>query len=229
MSLWRHPEKLAQAASLAWRLRGIRYRHGTHVAAALGRERLRAVRLQGPDRNIKIECEWLGVGYGLLPNLELARLLGCRIEADAVAVDAYLRTSLEHVFAAGEVTGVGGVDKAWHEGRLAAQSALGLAASVHDDRHRRYQRLLARHFHLAPAITRLAEPNTLVCRCEDVPFGALTGMADLREAKLQTRCGMGPCQGRICGAACQTLFGWQSGTPRPPLQPTRLSTLAELE
>ena len=48
----------------------------------------------------------------------------------------------------------------------------------------------------------------------------------IREAKLHTRCGMGPCQGRICGAAGEFLLGWTTPTPRPPLFPVEVATLA---
>jgi hypothetical protein len=52
-------------------------------------------------------------------------------------------------------------------------------------------------------------------------------MAGWREAKLHTRCGMGPCQGRICGPATEYLFGWNAGHARPPVFPARVSTLTE--
>ena len=60
---------------------------------------------------------------------------------------------------------------------------------------------------------------------EDVPFGDVSPHATWRDAKLHTRCGMGPCQGRLCGAAAQTYFGWDAATPRPPLAPTRIGAL----
>ena len=49
----------------------------------------------------------------------------------------------------------------------------------------------------------------------------------LRCAKLHTRAGMGPCQGRVCGAALGFLFGWSADTIRPPLLPVPLSLLAQ--
>jgi len=42
---------------------------------------------------------------------------------------------------------------------------------------------------------------------------------DLREAKLLTRAGMGPCQGRVCGPALRHLCGWRRDRVRPPLLP----------
>jgi D-hydroxyproline dehydrogenase subunit alpha len=66
----------------------------------------------------------------------------------------------------------------------------------------------------------------MVCRCEDVTHGEMQHYANWTEAKLHTRCGMGACQGRICGAAANTLYGWPEPTPRMPITPTRIATLA---
>jgi hypothetical protein len=48
-----------------------------------------------------------------------------------------------------------------------------------------------------------------------------------REAKLHTRCGMGPCQGRICGGAVEFLLGWQSESVRPPVLPARVRSMSQ--
>jgi hypothetical protein len=40
---------------------------------------------------------------------------------------------------------------------------------------------------------------------------------------------MGPCQGRICGAATQFLYGWLPESVRPPILPVRFQTLADAD
>jgi hypothetical protein len=70
----------------------------------------------------------------------------------------------------------------------------------------------------------MPQPDTLVCRCEDVPFSALADCTGWTDAKLHRRCGMGACQGRVCGDAAQFLFGWTPPAPRPPLSPVRIAT-----
>jgi hypothetical protein len=65
-----------------------------------------------------------------------------------------------------------------------------------------------------------------VCRCEDVRLARLRGDWSTREAKLATRTGMGPCQGRVCGPALGFLFGWESDSVRAPLKPASVATLA---
>jgi D-hydroxyproline dehydrogenase subunit alpha len=239
--LWRWPGKAAQALALRARLRGIPYRTGTLVRAASGDQQLRAVEIEGPRGVERIECDQLAVGYGLVPNVELAQLLGCRLEGDGaqmqVAVDDELRSSVEHVYAAGEACGIGGRDSALIEGTMAGHHAAGASAAAAALRSRRqharrFAERLRHGFALTPRVHALAAPDTLVCRCEDVPLSALHGFASLREAKLATRCGMGACQGRICAAALAELGLFPADRHhddgrRPPLFPVRLATLAE--
>ena len=88
---------------------------------------------------------------------------------------------------------------------------------------------LARAFALRPELKDLATDGTIVCRCEDVACGALRHHSTWRAAKLHTRCGMGPCQGRICGSAASFLLGWNADSVRPPMLPTFVSSLASAE
>lgn len=80
-------------------------------------------------------------------------------------------------------------------------------------------------FALRPELRHLADGDTIVCRCEDVRLGEIDRAWSPRQAKLYTRVGMGPCQGRICGAALHFLFDWTHDTIREPVQPAGLSTL----
>lgn len=229
LGLWRWPNKLRQALTLATS----RYSPDTWVEAALGTERLEAVRLRQGERRWEIACDRLACGYGLVPNVELAQSLGCATLDGAVAVDSHQRTSQSHILAAGECTGIGGNELAQVTGRIAglvATSQLDAIAGVQTEARawRRFAAQLARTFALNPAIARLAQPDTLVCRCEDVALGALVGHADWTQAKLRSRCGMGACQGRICGQATRVLLGWTPPVPRFPLQPTRIDSLLAL-
>jgi D-hydroxyproline dehydrogenase subunit alpha len=58
-----------------------------------------------------------------------------------------------------------------------------------------------------------------------VTIGEVSAHANWRDAKLHTRCGMGACQGRICGTAADVYFGWSTAQPRPPFQPAQIGTL----
>ncbi len=217
--------KIQQAANLGWELRESRYRPGTWVTSTTPGE----VRL---NHGAPVACDYLACAFGLVPNLELARMLGCLTRKGATIVDEICRTSMPDVHAVGEVNGIGGEDLALIEGQLAGYAATGQtikATRLIPERKRllSFRRLLARTFAPRRQLRKLAEPGTIVCRCEDVRFGRLAGASneggDERDAKLQTRCGMGACQGRVCGPACEFLFGWPAGNLRPPLSPMPVS------
>lgn len=179
----------------------------------------------------KLEADLVGAGYGLVPNLELPRLLGCRIQDNFVAVDYENRTSRSDIWAAGEITSIGGVDAAVVEGRLAARSALALdSTSLRDEagRWRAYASAMMRAYALRDDVKTLAQPDTLVCRCEAVRRDEVLAGMEAVEAKLDLRLGMGWCQGRICGAACRELFGWSDPSIRPPLFPMSSGQYANL-
>ncbi|QQP94295.1 FAD-dependent oxidoreductase [Lysobacter enzymogenes] len=244
--LWRWPGKLAQAAALRARLAAVAYRADTWVAAAHGDGRVTEVELHGARGVERVAVDQLAVGYGLVPNLELAQRLGCELQAHGahacVRVDAAMRTSVADVYAAGEACGIGGRDCALIEGEMAGHAAAGapeaaLALQTRRRRARAFAGLLPEHFALREQIAAAASADSVVCRCEDVRLGELDAYTDWRAAKLATRCGMGSCQGRICGAALAQLRGPRfapavsestqaAARARPPLFPVRLAALA---
>ncbi|SFU92864.1 NAD(P)/FAD-dependent oxidoreductase [Pseudoduganella namucuonensis] len=234
------PSKIAQALRLRRRLRGIPYHSDSHVRLARGAGALREVEVQGGSGSVTIACDYLSCGYGLVPNPELALALGCATSAAhtphggghalAVQADAWQQTSIPGVYCAGEGTGVGGVDKALAEGRVAGLAAAGRMdlAERHFAERAKWQAFagrLAKAFALDPAIRALADDDTIVCRCEDVSHGELRRHDSWRSAKLHTRCGMGPCQGRVCGGATDILYGWRPESVRVPLSPARVDSI----
>jgi NADPH-dependent 2,4-dienoyl-CoA reductase/sulfur reductase-like enzyme len=229
--LWRQPHLLLQAARYRAGFAGTPYRTGHWVVEARGTDSVRAVVITDGRRTREIACDVLCTGYGLVPNTELARLLGCIVTESGVAVDDALVTSLPGVYSAGEPTGIGGVEIALLEGEIAGLQAAGHAALTAPFRARRrrlseHSARMARAFALRDELRALPTPETIVCRCENVPFGALDPRWSPRQAKLATRLGMGPCQGRVCGAALGVVLGWPADSVRPPLEPVPLEVLA---
>lgn len=227
-----------QALALRWQLRDVPYRTGVQVLRVLGQDRVEGVRLGDGEREWDEPCEALGLGFGLIPNSELAAMRGCETGPDGhIRVDAQLRTSVPGVHAAGECTGIGGMRKAWIEGELAALAMLGSPAPgalrrAHG-RALRFADRLARHFGPTPAQWVRCTPDVRVCRCEGIRLRELQAWPSWREAKLQTRCGMGACQGRICGPITQQLLGWPEAHPqrgvRFPLQPLPIGSLLDAD
>jgi len=227
VQLPRWPGKLVQSLTLFDR----QYRTGTHLVAALGEEKLEGVRLRQQGKIIELACDRLACGFGLIPNTQLGQALGCELAGTALAVDAWQATTLADHYAAGECTGFGGSERALVEGAIAGHAAVGNSAAAEQLWPRRahwqgFARALNSAFRLDPQLKALAHADTLVCRCEDVPYAAIAGHTDWRSAKLASRCGMGACQGRVCGGALQYLFDWQPSAPRPPFSPARIETLS---
>jgi len=232
-SLWRTPGRLAQAAAYRAAFAGVRYRWGTWVTRVDAAEgELHVTYTDGRSRWAE-PVDLLCTAAGLAPSTELARLLGCAVTDGAVVVSAAQETSVSGVYAAGEPTGNTGAEAAVVEGTIAGLAAAGRSgeASRHSserERHRRFAERAARAFRLREELRERVEPDTIVCRCEDVPCSVLRAGWGAREAKLATRAGMGSCQGRVCGPAMQYLFGAAADTVRVPVTPTPLGVLADL-
>lgn len=235
LQLWRWPGRAAQALQLRAALHDVAHHCDSFVRSAHGDGAVTSVQVTSGQATARIDCDLLAVGYGLVPNVELAGMLGCAMNRagthPAVQVDELLRSSVANIYAAGESCGIAGLQAARIEGHLAGHMAAGATAAAtallpRRRRARRFADLLERHFALDPRLHALADRNTLICRCEDVTLGALDGYTDARAARLATRCGMGACQGRICGTALAELRRFPRSDGRLPIFPARLSTLA---
>jgi len=227
------PGKAAEALRFAYQLRGIPHWTDCWPVAAFGNRRVESVRISREGQTSEIECDYLACGFHLIPNVELPRMCGCRLQHGFVEVNGYQETSVPGTYCVGEPTGIGGLELALVEGEIA-----GYAATNWQDRAKqlfpqraRFQkvvRILKDAFPLRPELKNLARPDTLVCRCEDVPHERLREHGSWRAAKLHARCGMGPCQGRVCGPAAEFLFDWEIDSVRPPVFPVRCSSLAAI-
>jgi D-hydroxyproline dehydrogenase subunit alpha len=209
----------------------------------------------GTERLVK--ADFVAVGFGLVPNTELARLAGCHQRFDpstgtfVVAMDESLQASVAGLYAAGEACGIGGAEAALVEGRLAglvAARSLGYRCSEAElaearqlqAQHRSFAAALSDLFAVQPGLAQWPADDTLICRCEEVNAGqvrqaARYGAHELNGLKAWNRCGMGLCQGRTCGPIAAQLIAAETGarlestgvfTPRPPLKPVPLGSIA---
>jgi len=214
-----------------------------------------------PGSERTVAADVLCLGYGFVPSTELPRLAGCAFGFDedrggaCVAVDEWMRTSVPGVLAAGDGTGVEGSYVAIDEGRLAALgAALDLGRITAADaaaaaaaprrrlaRKRAFRAALSRMHRIGPGIFELADPQTVVCRCEEVRRAeldaAIDASDDVNVVKSLTRAGMGLCQGRNCqrqiGAALAARHGGTPAavapaTPRLPARPVALGAIAQM-
>jgi NADPH-dependent 2,4-dienoyl-CoA reductase/sulfur reductase-like enzyme len=231
MQLPRWPSKLVQALQL----RDPAYRASSTVLSVAGNGRVESATVQQGGRSLTLACDRVACGYGLVPNTSLAEALGCTLTpvggTAAIGVDAQQASSVRTIYAAGECTGHGGAESAMAQGSMAGYVAIGereLARGYARDRARwmAFAALANTCFALDDSLKNLPQTDTLVCRCEDVSHAALQAHGSWTAAKIHTRCGMGACQGKVCGSAAQFLYGWQAPEARMPFGPARVGTLA---
>ncbi|TCM51464.1 pyruvate/2-oxoglutarate dehydrogenase complex dihydrolipoamide dehydrogenase (E3) component [Kribbella sp. VKM Ac-2568] len=259
------PSKLTEAlgyGALLARHR-IPLKHGRTVIAAHGRDRVESVTtakldhhwnpIRGTEQQVEVDAVCLG--FGFTAQLELAISAHCDLGigpdgGPAVIVDENQQTSTPGVFAAGELTGIGGAALAAAEGEVAgAAAALSLQATSRPPSNkavtkaRRFAAALAKAYPVKPGWQTWSDDTTVVCRCEEVTRADLQEAVTQREAtgrslKLTCRVGLGLCQGRVCARTVADLATHDIAVPagqtssdfkRPVGQPVRLGDLAAAE
>ncbi len=230
---------------------------GAALVATLGR---RPEPGRMPDRRFLADVVLMG--YGFMPSNELLLALGCRHDFDAARGHLVTRrgedceTSVAGVYGVGDCCGLGGAKAACEEGLIAGAAAarsLGrtltassmaeaAAARARLARHRRFQAALWQLFSAPRFQSELAEPDTIICRCEEVTLGAVeSALADGRpaigEIKRRTRLGMGRCQGRYCAPVLAAMLAERQArpvdegaffAPRAPVKPVAIGDLVRL-
>ena len=208
----------------------------------------------------RIAVRNLILGHGLTPAHEISRLLNVeeafRPEQGGwvPVIDTEQRSSVHGLYVAGDCSGIWGSVAAELAGRLAGIAAAHDAGmlSIADfetlvrpirrqlARARLFGGAVSRLMAMRPGLTAQITPETIVCRCEDVTRAEIEdavsrGARHVNQVKAATRCGMGPCQGRICGEAVAEILSATANinrqdtgrwTARPPLRPLTVETIA---
>ncbi len=243
--------------------RKLPFRTGVTALAGKGTDRVTGVTVTRGGSTETIACDALLLHHGIIPGINLASAAGCAQNFDpeqhcwTPQVDDWFASSIPGIAIAGDGAGIGGAESAALRGEIAALDAgrrLGRFSEAERDekaapiraalarslRGRRFLDLLYR-----PAKTFLAPPSdeTVVCRCEEVTAGQVRdtarrlGVTGPNQMKAFLRCGMGPCQGRLCGPTVVELIAQAHGMSpaavgyyrlRPPVKPITLAELAAL-
>ena len=234
---------------------------GVASLAAEGTDRVERVRFQADGREQVIAADLLLLHQGVVPNVNLANAIGCEHEWDEPLhcfrprLDAWGASSVPGIWIAGDGGGIQGARAAEHRGRiagLAASHALGTFDETRRDAlaapHRRAlaRATAGRRFFdvlfAPPHAFRVPSGETLVCRCEEVTAqqvrdAVALGCPGPNQLKAFLRCGMGPCQGRMCGLTVVDLIADARGVPprdvgyyrlRFPIKPLTLGEFATL-
>jgi NADPH-dependent 2,4-dienoyl-CoA reductase/sulfur reductase-like enzyme len=251
----------ALAKGLGWLLEvrraGFSSRHGVRGLRALGRQRLERVVWDGGE----IAADHLFLHEGVIPSTQISLALELAHQWDAAQlcwrpqVDEWGRTSLPAIAIAGDGAGIAGAEAAALSGRLAALDGAATLDRIdeaeRDRRARPIRAALAGErairpfldalYRPAPSVLAPAEDDVIACRCEEVTVGQIRravrlGVPGPNQLKAFTRCGMGPCQGRICGPIVSAVIAQARGLPiaeigtyrqRAPYKPIMVGALAE--
>ena len=258
-------EYLLKGLRLKWQVRqaGIPVHSGICGLRAEGTSKLEAVCFTQRGQPQMLTAETLLLHEGVVPNTQLTRQLGCEHRWYELQrywhplLDEWGNTSVEGVAVAGDGSLVAGALTAEASGHLAALETAYQLGSIsraqRDAAAHSFRKEIRHHQAVRPFLEHLYPPSpetlnppddsTLVCRCEEVTAGQIRqavswGAVDLSQMKAFTRCGMGPCQGRMCGLTVAEIVAQTQGKSpqqvgcyrgRPPLKPITLGQLAGLD
>jgi hypothetical protein len=207
-------------------------------------------------------CDLLLLHEGVIPNTQISLALQLEHRWDPAQlcwrpmIDEWGATGLQTIAIAGDGGGIAGAEAAALSGRLAALDAASFLDKIdpaeRDRRARSIRTALKRERAIRPFLDVLYRParsvlvpadDIIACRCEEVKVvqirrAARLGAQGPNQAKAFTRCGMGPCQGRICGPIVSAVMADTLGKPiaeigtyrpRAPYKPITLGALAGLD
>ena len=228
---------------------------------AVGSDHLEKVVYDAGGKTHEINASTLLRHEGIIPRTHILNSLNAKHAWDGVqrywhpVVDENGRTSVDGISIAGDGTYVHGGDASMLKGTIAgvaiarrlgviseAEAAYRSGPARRRLRAMRIARGFLRYvFAPNPAIFNVPD-ETLVCRCECVTAGDIRkavaeGFRDVNEVKRFTRCGMGQCQGRMCGPAlAEITAAAQSKEPdavgclqvRQPFRPVSLENYCNL-
>ena len=239
--------------------RHVRVIDGVTGLRAIGRDRVEQVayRRNGAAETV-LTAGTLLLHQGVVPNVNLAMAAGIEHRWDDLqlcwypVLDDFGNSSVDGIAIAGDGAGIAGAQAAEQRGALAgiaAVRALAPGAGTPNEAHVRRalkNSLRGRTFldlmYRPEKMFRVPRGDTIVCRCEEVTaqqiLDAVTlGCPGPNQLKTFLRCGMGPCQGRLCGLTVTELIADARGAPpqeigyyrlRPPVKPITVAELASL-
>ena len=261
----RAPEYLLKGLAMRLQIltRRVPFIQGISDLRGEGREHLERVSYRRGSSRRSIPADFLILHDGVVPNTQMTRLLECAHQWEPTqrywhpVLDQWGNTSTPGIGVAGDSSGIYGAKSAALAGTLAAIETAHrlkrISKSARNTAAVPVRQKLIRERAIRPFLNTLFQPNpefyrppdddTMVCRCEEITAGqireaAAHGGMGPNQVKAKIRCGMGPCQGRMCGLTVAEIIAAERGQEtasigafhiRPPLKPLPLEALANME
>ncbi|MBX3539304.1 MAG: FAD-dependent oxidoreductase [Chelatococcus sp.] len=255
---WRYLTKGVKLLA-ALRLARVPIHRNVRDIAIEGDSRAEAIRFTAGGRAHRLPCDTVGLHEGVIPHQQMTRGLGVDHDFDGgqryfrPRHDGSGRTSKPGIFVAGDAGGIIGAEASAQDGKIAALAVLHdlgrLTAEEHGRRGAEAERVRRAHLTARPFLDRLYQPPAAildppdvvtVCRCEVISAAAVRDIASKgvrgpNQAKAFLRCGMGPCQGRLCGPTVTEVIAQTAGLDaaeagyyriRSPLKPITVGEFA---
>ena len=241
---------------------GVRIHSGASHLAAHGEDKVSSLSFTSAGQDLTIDADVVALHEGVIPNTQLSRLVDADHHWDTVqhcfhpVTDQWGETSADCVYVAGDGGGIAGGLAAERSGMvtgLGIAQRLGLMEEsardivAEEQRIRRFidsaiRPFLDRYYPAPKWIGNVAD-DVMLCRCEEVTAGQLReamshGCSGPNQAKSFLRCGMGPCQGRMCAnSVTEVMAATGRSSPdevgsyrvRPPIKPVTLAEVASLD
>jgi bacterioferritin-associated ferredoxin len=235
---------------------------GVRDITAVGHNRVEQIRYRTLAKQHQIEADALLFHEGVIPRTHVSRMLKLdhawnRIQRYWYPVCNENGHSSKHgIYVVGDGASVHGAAASALKGELAgidAAAKLKVLSEAEVEEKKSYVKARLRkalaprsfvdaYFAPGPDIYNVGD-DVMVCRCEgvsakDIRQAVAEGCHDVNEIKIRTRCGMGPCQGRMCGPASAEIGAAALDTApstlnalniRPPVRPIPFRDICEFE
>lgn len=234
--------------------------HGATDLRVEGASAAEALSFTANHHSHRIDASLILLHQGVVPNTQVSWSIRAGHRWDEVQLcwvpkrNDVFELDVPGFFVVGDGGGIAGAKAAATQGEICGLEIARRHGKIRDAEFSRLaanlRARLSQQLHIRPFLDSLYRPSdatrvpadddVLVCRCEEVTAGEIRrsvalGCVGPNQIKAFNRCGMGPCQGRMCGlTVAEVIANERKVSPaevgyyriRPPIKPITLGQLA---
>lgn len=245
------------------RSHGVQTFAGASAFAIEGAEKAESITFTHNGQRKRVQASLVLLHQGVVPNTQLSWALRAEHSWDEQQLcwipvtDACGQIEKTGIYIAGDSRGIVGAKASASQGRLAGLAIARQLQAISPEKFKANEPAILEeirtHTQIRPFLDTLYRPQdahriptddeVTVCRCEEVKAGQIkkyveVGCLGPNQTKAFGRCGMGPCQGRLCGLTVTEIIASERKVSpqevgyyriRPPIKPITLGELASFE